>query len=69
MGILLLLTVLMYYFPLICVLILNHLSRKELFPYMNLSNLKTLVKVRGVFPIVRTPTSPPGGYFFGPWYL
>ena len=26
---------------------LNHLSRKELFPYMKLSNLKTLVKIRG----------------------
>jgi hypothetical protein len=37
---------------------LNHLSRKELFPYMNL-------KVRGVFPIVPTPTSL-GTYFFAP---
>ena len=30
---------------------LNHLSRKELFPYMKLSNLKTLVKITGAFPI------------------
>jgi len=29
---------------------LNHLSRTELFPYMNLSNLKTLVKITGVIP-------------------
>tara|TARA_R110002074_G_scaffold162114_3_gene320562 strand:- start:724 stop:2100 length:1377 start_codon:yes stop_codon:yes gene_type:complete len=30
---------------------LNHLSRKELFPYMKLCNLKTLIKVRGLIPI------------------
>ena len=29
---------------------LNHLSRVELFPYMKLSNLKTLVKITGVIP-------------------
>ncbi len=44
---------------------LNHLSRKELFPYMNLSNLKTLVKVRGVLPIVRTQRNL-SVYFFAP---
>ena len=30
---------------------LNHLSRKELFPYMRSSNLKTLIKIRGAVPI------------------
>jgi len=30
---------------------LNHLSREELFPYMKLSNLKTLVKITGMIPI------------------
>ena len=39
---------------------LNHLSRKELFPYMKLSNLKTLIKIRGAVPIHATlaPTFP-----------
>jgi hypothetical protein len=43
---------------------LNHLSRTELFPYMNLSNLKTLVKVTGVIPIVQFSTNPLGTRFF-----
>ena len=34
---------------------LNHLSRKELFPYMKLSNLKTLIKIRGAVPIHAIP--------------
>ena len=42
----------------------NHLSRKDLFPYMKLSNLKTLVKVRGVIPIIRTPVHGGSGTYF-----
>ena len=43
---------------------LNRLSREELFPYMKLSNLKTLVKVRGIIPLIH-PT-PPEEYFVVP---
>ena len=44
---------------------LNHLSRTELFPYMKLSNLKTLVKVTGVIPIVQTFNTS-ANFFYAP---